>query len=279
MSIAGGVDKALLRGQEIGCETIQLFTKSNRQWDARPLEEDEIESWYQNLDQTGIAPVVAHTAYLINLASSNDKVAGKSLDALAIEMERCETLSIPYLVMHPGSHTGAGEEAGLRQIAAALDRAYERVPDARVSVLLETTAGQGTSLGGRFEHLARIIELTEAGRRLGICFDTCHALAAGFEIRTPEGYAETFRQLDEIVGLERLKVFHVNDSKRDLGSQVDRHEHIGQGQIGLDGFRLLVNDSRFRDHPMLLETPKSEDMHKDVENLATLRDLIKAPES
>ncbi|MFZ5918621.1 MAG: deoxyribonuclease IV [Chloroflexota bacterium] len=274
MSIAGGVDRALLRGQKIGCETIQIFTKSNRQWTATPLSVDEIERWYQNLESAAIAPVVAHTAYLINLASSDRVVAQRSLEALVIEMQRCETLSIPYLVLHPGSHTGAGEEAGLRRIAEALDGAYERLPEARVSVLLETTAGQGTSLGHRFEHLARIIQLAAVGEFLGVCFDTCHALAAGYDIRTPQGYAATFVQFERSIGLERLRVFHINDSRGELGSRVDRHAHIGRGHVGLEGLGLLVNDPRFREHPMLLETPKSADMHEDVENLATLYSLL-----
>jgi deoxyribonuclease-4 len=176
--------------------------------------------------------------------------------------------------MHPGSHTGSGEEAGLRRIAQALDRAFERLPDAQVTVLLETMAGQGTALGYRFGHMAQIMELAAVGHRLGVCFDTCHALAAGYEIRTPEGYRETFRQFDRVIGLERLQVFHANDSKRDLGSRVDRHEHIGKGYIGLEGFRLLLNDARFRQHPMILETPRSPDLQEDVENLATLRSLM-----
>jgi deoxyribonuclease-4 len=274
MSIAGGVGKAVLRGQEIGCQAIQVFTKNNLRWMAPPLKDETIERWYHNLKESGIAPVVAHDSYLINLASSDDGLWQKSLDSFVLEMMRCDVLSIPYLVMHPGAHTGSGEKAGLRRIAQALDRAFDHVPDARVMVLLETTAGQGTSLGYRFEHLARIIQLAAVGHRLGVCFDTCHALVAGYEIRTPEGYEETFRQFDRIVGLEQLKVFHTNDSKRDLGSRVDRHEHIGQGYIGLDGFRLLLNDARFRQRPMLLETPKGPDRQKDVENLATLRSLM-----
>ncbi len=274
MSIAGGMDKAVLRGQEIGCETIQVFTKNSRRWVAPPLKDETIQKWYRNLAETDIAPVVAHDSYIINLASPDDALWHRSLDAFVEEMMRCDALSIPNLVMHSGAHTGAGEEAGLRRVALALDRAFERVPDTPVTVLLETTAGQGTSLGYRFEHLAQIMQLAAAGHRLGVCFDTCHALAAGYEIRTPQGYEETFRQLDQVIGLERLHVFHVNDSKRDLGSRVDRHEHIGQGYIGLEGFRLLLNDARFRQHPMLLETPKGRDMQADMENLATLRGLM-----
>ncbi|UCC61630.1 MAG: deoxyribonuclease IV [Anaerolineae bacterium] len=274
MSIARGVDRALLRGHQIGCQTIQIFTKSNHRWAAPPLEDEIIERWYRNQDETGIAPVVAHDSYLINLASPDDELWQRSLDAFVVEMERCEILNLPYLVMHPGSHTGSGEEVGLRRIATALDRAFVRLPEARVKVLLETTAGQGTSLGHRFEHLAQIMALTSAANRLGICFDTCHALAAGYDIRTLEGYEDTFQQFDRVIGLEQLLVFHVNDSKRDLGSRVDRHQHIGQGHVGLGGFRLLLNDPRFRGHPMLLETPKGPDMRDDIENLAILRGLI-----
>jgi deoxyribonuclease-4 len=264
----------VLRGQKIGCQSIQVFTRNNIRWAAPPLKEETIERWQRNLEETGIAPVVAHDSYLVNLASPDDALWHRSLDAFVLEMMRCDTLSIPYLVMHPGAHTGSGEKAGLRRIAQALDRAFKRVPEAQVTVLLEITAGQGTTLGYRFEHLAQIMELAKVGHRLGVCFDTCHALAAGYEIRTTEGYEETFLQFDRIVGLERLQVFHANDSKRDLGSRVDRHEHIGKGHIGLEGFRLLLNDPRFRQHPVLLETPKGPDMVKDVENLATLRSLM-----
>jgi len=274
MSIAGGVDKAVLRGQRIGCQAIQVFTKNNIRWAAPPLKDETIERWYDNLQEAGIAMVVAHASYLLNLASPDDALWHKSLDALVLEMRRCDALSIPYLIMHPGAHTGSGEETGLRRIAQALDRTFERAPDAQVTVLLEITAGQGTALGYRFEHLAQIMQQAAAGDRLGVCFDTCHALAAGYEIRTPEGYADTFRQLDRIIGLERLRVFHANDSKRDLGSRVDRHEQIGKGYVGLEGFRLLMNDARFAQHPMLLETPKGPDMQEDVENLAILRSLM-----
>ncbi len=272
-SIAGGVDKAVLRGQKLGCETIQIFTRNNNRWAAPPLKDETVERWFRNLEESGIAPVVAHNSYLINLASPDDALWQKSLDAFVVEMMRCETLRIPYLVLHPGSHTGSGEEVGLRRIATALDRAFKRAPDARLTVLLETTAGQGTSLGYRFEHLAQIMNLAAVGARLGVCFDTCHALVAGYEIRTPTGYEETFRRFEQAIGLERLKVFHVNDSRRDLGSRVDRHEHIGRGCVGLEGFRLLLHDARFGQHPMLLETPKGPDVQEDAENLAVLRSL------
>jgi len=270
-SIAGGVDRAILRGQEIGCETIQIFTKNARQWRARPLSEEEIARFRRNREETGIEPVFAHDSYLINLGSPDEALWRRSLEALLEEMARCEALDLPYLVIHPGSHVGAGEEMGLRRIAQALNRIHARTPGYRVKILLETTAGQGTSLGYRFEHLARLLELVEDDERLGVCFDTCHVLAAGYELRTPRGYAETFRQLDAIVGLDRLRVIHLNDSEGDLGSRVDRHAHIGQGRLGLEPFRLLLHDARFRDLPMVLETPKGADM--DRVNLAVLKGL------
>jgi deoxyribonuclease-4 len=270
-SIAGGVDKAILRGQEIGCETIQIFTTNARQWRARPLSEEESARFQQNREGSGLAPIFAHDSYLINLASPDEALWRRSVEALLDEMARCEALDLPYLVAHPGSHVGAGEEAGLRRIAQALNRIHARAPGSQVRVLLETTAGQGTSLGCRFEHLARLLELVEDDRWLGVCLDTCHVLAAGYELRTPQGYAETFRQLEAIIGLDRLRVIHLNDSEGDLGSRVDRHAHIGQGCLGLEPFRLLLHDARFRDLPMVLETPRGADM--DRANLAVLKGL------
>jgi deoxyribonuclease-4 len=270
-SIAGGVDKAILRGQEIGCETIQIFTKNARQWRAWPLSEEEIARFQQNREKTGIEPIFAHDSYLINLGSPDEALWRRSVEALLDEMVRCEALNLPYLVIHPGSHVGAGEEAGLRRIAQALNQIHARAPGSQVQVLLEITAGQGTSLGYRFEHLARLLDLVEDDQRLGVCLDTCHVLAAGYELRTPQGYVETFRQLEAIIGLDRLRVIHLNDSEGDLGSRVDRHAHIGQGRLGLEPFRLLLNDARFRDLPMVLETPRGADM--DRANLAVLKGL------
>ena len=220
--------------------------------------------------------MVAHSSYLLNLATPDDALWHKSIDALLVEMERCDVLAIPYLVIHPGSHMDSGEETGIARIANALNVAHDRLPDAQVKITLETTAGQGTNLGYRFEHLGAMIEATEAKERLAVCYDTCHTLAAGYDFRTPDGYAEVFRQFDDIIGLDRLKVFHFNDSKQDLGSRRDRHEHIGEGSVGLEGFRRILNDARFDEIPMLLETPKSDDLHEDVENLALLRSLIEA---
>lgn len=271
MSIAGGVDKAVLRGWKLGCETIQIFTKNSRQWQARPLSEEEIKFFRLNQEKTGISPVIAHDSYLINLASPEEDLWRRSVAAFVQELARCETLGIPYLVAHPGSHTGAGERTGLRRVAEALEEIRACTEGFHVQVLLENTAGQGTSLGYRFEHLASLVE---DGERLGICFDTCHAFAAGYELRTREGYEETFQELDELIGPHRLKVLHLNDSKGDLGNRVDRHEHIGQGFLGLAPFRMLLNDRRFRNLPMILETPKEQGM--DAENLAILRSLIQA---
>jgi deoxyribonuclease-4 len=274
MSISGGVDTAFDRGAQIGCDAMQIFTKNNNQWRAAPLKEDAVERYHRRQAETGITPVVAHASYLLNLATPDDALWRKSIEALLIELERCEVLYIPYLIIHPGSHMESGEDAGIARIAEALNVAHERLPDAQVKIALETTAGQGTNLGYRFEQLAAMIEGTEARDRLTVCYDTCHTLAAGYDFRTPEGYAEVFKQFDEVIGLDRLTVFHFNDSKKDMGSRIDRHAHIGEGEVGLDGFRHILNDPRFQETPMLLETPKSKDMHEDVENLARLRALI-----
>lgn len=274
MSISGGVDTAFDRGEQVGCDAMQIFTKNNNQWQAAPLTEETVQRYHQRQAETGITPVVAHASYLLNLATPDDDLWRKSIEALLVEMQRCDVLAIPYLVIHPGSHMESGEPAGVARIVEALNFAHERLPDARVKITLETTAGQGTNLGYRFEHLAAMIEGTEAKDRLAVCYDTCHTLAAGYDFRTPEGYVGVFQQFDEIIGLDRLMVFHFNDSKQDPGSRRDRHAHIGEGSVGLDGFRHILNDPRFKAIPMLLETPKSQDMHEDVENLARLRALI-----
>ena len=274
MSISGGVDTAFDRGAQIGCDAMQIFTKNNNQWRAAPLKEEVVERYHRRQAETGITPVVAHASYLLNLATPDDELWRKSIDALLVELERCEVLDIPYLIIHPGSHMESGEEAGIARIAEALNVTHERLPDAQVKITLETTAGQGTNLGYRFEQLAAMIEGTEARDRLTVCYDTCHTLAAGYDFRTPDGYAEVFKQFDDIIGLDRLTVFHFNDSKKDMGSRRDRHAHIGEGEVGLGGFRYILNDPRFQEIPMLLETPKSKDMHEDVENLARLRALI-----
>ncbi len=273
-SIGGGLHKAFDRAQSVGCETLQIFVKSNRSWAVKPLTEKDIERFKAKAEETGIQPVVAHTSYLLNLGTPDDTLWKRSRDTLIIELERCEALGVPYLVLHPGSHVGTGEEAGLARVAQALGEVHAATPGFRAQILLETTAGQGTNLGYRFEHLGWLLEHTPTGERMGVCLDTCHVFAAGYELRTPEGYADTMEAFDRIVGLERLLALHLNDSKGDLGSRKDRHEHIGKGHIGLEGFRHVLNDSRLANLPGLLETPKSDDLHEDRENLVVLRSLV-----
>jgi deoxyribonuclease-4 len=278
MSIAGGLDKALLRGREVGCDTIQLFTKSNRQWRARPLTDREVESYRTNLTATGIGPVVAHDCYLINLAAPSATVWKRSVASFRDEMERAERLGIPYLVTHPGAHLGAGEAAGIARVAEAINTLHAALPHLALRVLLETTAGQGTSLGRRFEEIAAILQQVERPERLGVCLDTCHLFAAGYELRTFEGYAKTMQELDACVGIARVKAVHLNDSKSGLGGRVDRHAHIGEGKLGTAAFRLLLNDPRFQRVPMILETPKDGDGGvADRRNLARLRRLVDRP--
>ena len=272
-SIAGGLYRAFDRAQSVGCETVQIFVKSNRSWAVKSLTEEEIARFKERAAETGIHPVVAHTSYLLNLGTPDEKLWHRSLETLIIELERCEALEVPYLVLHPGSHVGTGEEAGLARVAEALGKVHAATPGFRAQILLETTAGQGTNLGYRFEHLAWLLENTPQGERLGVCLDTCHVFAAGYELRTEEGYEATMAAFDRTVGLKRLKAVHLNDSKGDLGSHKDRHEHIGKGHIGLEGFRNVLNDPRLAGLPGLLETPKSDDLHEDAENLAVLRSL------
>jgi deoxyribonuclease-4 len=274
MSIAGGVDRAIQRGASVGCEAVQIFTKSSNQWRAAPLADDVLQRFHANQQETGISPIVGHTAYLINLASPDPALWQKSVDAFVEEMERAQRMGLPYLITHPGAHTGSGEDAGVRRVAQAVDEIHDRAPHVETMILLETTAGSGSALGGSFEQLAAIIALTRNPERLGVCLDTNHAFAAGYDLRTPEAYAATFEAFDRTLGLRRLRVFHLNDSKRALGSRVDRHEHIGKGFLGLEPFRMLMNDPRFADHPMILETPKGPDLAEDVENLHLLRSLI-----
>jgi len=274
VSIAGGVSQALVRGQSIGCEAIQIFTKNQRRWAEPKIPPEEVVAFKQLQAETGIHPIVSHDAYLINLSSPDDDLWQRSVDSLIRELERCEALDLPYMNMHPGSHKGSGEEAGLRRIAQGLDALHRATPGYQVMTLLETTAGQGDDLGYTFGQLARIMEMVAQPERMGVCFDTCHAFAAGYELRTREGYEATFAELEELIGLQRLKAFHLNGSQGRLGSKLDRHTHINEGELGLESFRLLLNDPRFQEHPMLLETPKGEKMEEDIMNLAILRSLL-----
>ncbi len=275
-SIAGGLHRAFERAQEVGCEAVQIWVKNSRQWSAPPLTEEEIARFRAAQAETGITPVVAHAAYLINIASPRAVLYRRSVAALTDEVERCEALGVPYLVLHPGAHTGSGMEAGVRRAAAALGEVHAATPGYRTQILLEGTAGQGTVLGGRFEELAQLLALTPQGERLGICLDTCHAFTAGYELRTAEGYAATMADFAATIGLSWLKVLHLNDSRHPLGSHKDRHAHIGEGELGLEGFRHLLHDPRLAGLPGLLETPKGPDLAEDRKNLATLRALQRA---
>ena len=280
MSIAGGPHNALLAAQRHACETVQMFTKSSNQWAARPLADDEVRSFRRLLRETRLKQPVAHDAYLINLASPRPDLFQRSVDAFVVEVHRAEQLGLRYLVTHPGSHTGTDEETGLLNVVRALDEAHRRCPGFRLQVLLETTAGQGCSLGHRFEHLAFILDRVAQPERLGVCFDTCHVFAAGYPLAPAAAYDETMDELNKAVGFTRVRVFHVNDSRKPLGSRVDCHAHLGRGHLGLEPFRLLVNDRRFRNRPMILETPKEDaggedpDRDMDAVNLATLRGLL-----
>ncbi|MFH1913515.1 MAG: deoxyribonuclease IV [Pseudomonadota bacterium] len=273
MSIAGGLHMAFAHIGAVGGTALQLFTRNQRQWRIPELSALDAELFGEAWAQWGDHPVAAHDSYLINLASPDPDLHERSLAAFSEELRRVETLKIPYLVTHPGSHLGQGVEAGVARYATALDRAIERSGTSRVMVLLETTAGQGTNLGASFEELARIMECSRHPERLGVCYDTCHTFAAGYDIRTPGAYATTFERFDRVIGLDRLRFFHLNDTLTDLGARKDRHEHIGQGAIGLEGFRLLMRDSRFAAVPKVLETPKDTDLADDVRNLAILRGL------
>jgi deoxyribonuclease-4 len=276
MSIAGGVQNAILQGKDVGCETVQIFTKSSRQWNAKPLSEEEIARFRTAKEETGITRVVAHDSYLYNFAAPNESLRKKSVAGLIDEMHRCEALSVAYLIAHPGAHVGAGEEAGIKTIAKSIDEMHKACPGFTTQLAIEITAGQGSNLGYKFYQVRQIIDATKAPERLRVCFDTEHAFAAGYDLRSKEGYDRTFAEFDEVIGFDRLVAFHINDAKKDLGCRVDRHEHIGKGFLGLEAFRLLLNDQRFWGLPMCLETPKSADCHEDRENLTTLRSLLAA---
>jgi deoxyribonuclease-4 len=276
MSVAGGLHKALMRGEKVGCQAIQIFTKNNNRWESKGLSKEEIVAFDQRRKETTVSPVAVHDSYLINLASPRSDVEQKSFHALLDEFERAERLSIPFLVIHPGAHLGEGESRGLSRIAEGINRIHEHTVGYNVKILLETTAGQGTNLGYRFEHLSEIIDKTVSKDRLGVCLDTCHVFAAGYDFRSLKTYRALFRTFDEIIGIKRLMLFHVNDSKKRLGSRVDRHEHIGAGTIGLQAFSRLLKDERFTNLPFLLETPKGKDKYGvdlDKVNLNLLRRL------
>jgi deoxyribonuclease IV len=274
ISVAGGLYKAFERAQAVGCETMQIFTKSERQWNAKPITEEDLELWHSTKATAGLAPLITHDSYLINLASPTEELWEKSISAFEHEIERNEMLAIPYLVTHVGAHMGSGEETACDKVATAINRIHKNWDKPKAMILFETTAGQGTAIGYKFEHWGRIFEQLEHPDWVGICFDTCHVFASGYDLTTPEAYQETMQTFDRSIGITKIKAFHMNDSKKGLFSRVDRHEAIGQGALGLEPFRLIMNDPRFKDTPKILETPKSPDSHEDVENLATLRSLI-----
>ncbi|HTU19277.1 MAG TPA: deoxyribonuclease IV [Gemmataceae bacterium] len=278
MSIGGGCHNALLAAQALGCDCVQLFTHAPSQWSGRELSDEEVRLFRRTLRQSRQRQAMVHDCYLTNLASPEEALYRRSLETFLIELRRVERLGLRYLVMHPGAHLDSGEEAGLARVAAALDEIHRRTRGCKVRVLLETTAGQGSTLGHRFEHLARILSLTDEPERLGVCFDTCHVFAAGYALSPAAEFQATMKAFDRTVGLSRLRAFHVNDSRKPQGSRVDRHAHIGRGEMGLEPFRLLVNDRRFRNRPMILETPKEEGEEKDMDavNLAMLRGLVTA---
>jgi len=279
MSIAGGVHRALERGTRIGCNAVQLFVKNTNQWRSRKLPPEEIRLFKKG--KAAFAPnfVLAHASYLINLASPDAKLLERSRSGFLEEMERARALGIQYIVIHPGSHRGSGEEDGLRRIARNLDELLSMRKTGGLQILLETTAGQGDTIGHTFEQLARIIDMVAASNMLGVCLDTCHVFAAGYDLRTKRAYEATLKTFDRVIGIERLKAFHLNDSLRALGSRVDRHAHIGEGSLGLKAFSLLINDDRFFDRPMILETPKGSDDSNDIRNLAVLRGLRRGSSS
>lgn len=278
LSIAGGYDRAVRAAEALGLATVQVFVKSNNQWRAAPLTDGHIAAFRRALAETGVRDPVAHNSYLINLASPDDALWNKSIDAMIVEVERAEALGIGDLVAHPGAHVGSGEDAGLSRIARALDEIHRRTRGVAVRIDLETTAGQGSCLGHRFEHLGRIIAEVAEPERLGVCVDTCHIFAAGYSLEGPEGYNATIEALDRAVGLDRVRVWHLNDSVRERGSRVDRHAGLGRGQIGLGAFASLVNDPRFAGRPMILETPKGTEGGEDLDaiNVRILHQLRRA---
>ena len=276
VSASGGVDLALGRAEALELESVQIFSKNERQWRAKPLDPAIVERFHGEVERTGLTKLVVHDSYLINLASPKPDILEKSIPAFADELERCDVLGVPFLVTHPGAHTGSGVDAGIARFAQSLNEIFESMPDGKSITCLETTAGQGTSLGRTFEEIAAIIDQVEDKSRVAVCMDTCHIYAAGYDFRTPELYAQVIQEFGNVVGLDRLKVIHLNDSKNPLGSFKDRHDHIGDGLIGLDGFRQFVNDPRLAGLPGILETEKDDAGENDRRNLATLKGLIEA---
>jgi deoxyribonuclease-4 len=275
MSIAGGYYKAVEEARRCGCDVVQLFTKNNSQWRARPITEEEAAQFGAALSEHKITHPISHASYLINLASPDEALRTKSIEGMVVELARAQQLGIPFVIVHPGAHTTACEEEGIALVAASIDEIHRRLPRARPLITLELTAGQGTCLGCKLEQLAEIVKQSKKPEKLRICVDTCHAFAAGYDLRDRRKYLAFWRQFDDLLGMDRLVAIHLNDSKRELGSRVDRHEHIGRGQLGAEGFRHVLRDKRLRHVPMYLETPKGTENGEplDVINLRTLREL------
>ena len=277
MSIAGGYYRAVDAAADAGCDCVQVFTKNNNQWRAKPITDDDVDKFRTAMAEKNISHPISHASYLINLASPKSDLCQKSIDAMIVELQRADQLGIPYVVVHPGSFTTSSQPEGLDRIVASLNAVHQKTEGLSSECLLENTAGQGSNLGWQFEHLSYVIENVEQPERVGVCIDTCHAFAAGYAMDTEEAYKATVSQLRKTVGLKKVKAFHLNDSKKPFGSRRDRHEHIGEGEMGLEPFRFLLNDSRFKKTPMYLETAKGtndagEDF--DVANLRVLRSLI-----
>ncbi len=270
MSIGGGVHMAIERACSINCTAMQMFVKNNMQWFARPLTREEIFSFIQHRERDQLLSIFAHANYLINLAATNPQFHANSIRALSEELTRADQLDLPFLVLHPGAHRGAGEEAGLEKIIASIDRVFRKVPNVKTRIALETTAGQGSCLGHSFEQVHYIIDNVREPERLAVCLDTAHVFAAGYDIGSEPATRRMFREFDRVVGLDRLAAIHLNDSKTACGSRVDRHEHIGRGKIGLAAFRLIMRDRRLRRIPKVLETPKGRELREDVMNLKVL---------
>jgi len=274
MSISGGLHLAIDRAVTAGCSVLQIFTRNSNQWKGKPVSDADAALFRTKFDSSGLREVISHDIYLINLASPPGEMRDKSLAAFRDELETCARLGINKIVMHPGSHLTDSPQNGLARVVEAFDQLFYEVPQFEGRVLIETTAGQGSNLGRTFEELAAIISGSRYPEKFGVCFDTCHTFAAGYDIATEEGYRDSMEQFDRLIGLDRLDCFHLNDSKKGLGSRVDRHDHIGQGTLGLNPFRFILNDSRFTGVPKILETPKGDNDEMDAVNIALLRGLV-----
>ncbi len=275
MSIAGGLEKAIHNGKKLGCKTIQIFTKNNTQWRSRPLLENEVEKFVLISRNSNINPIFAHTSYLINLVSGNKTTSRKSYKSFIDEIQRAELLEIPYMVMHPGSTLGKSVKTGINIISDIFNKIFSEKKEDKLMICIETTAGQGSSIGYRFEQIAEIMEKIEKNHRFCVCLDTCHIFSAGYDIRNEKSYNKTMCEFESVIGLDRLMIIHMNDSKSELGSRIDRHQHIGKGFIGLKAFELIMNDEKLNKVPKIIETPKGKSLKEDIININLLRSLIK----